>query len=260
MTEVATVVNSVRHQAPLVHCITGGASMNYVANALLAAGARPMMTDTGDDAPYAVRSAAALLVNLGTLSSDAATAILPTLEAAHTLALPWVLDPVGIGRLPTRTALARHLSAAPPTTIRCNPSEALVLAGDDQGGLGPDSTASFEDAARAAQRLASRHGCVVAVSGADDMVTDGWRTQKISSGSPLLQRVTGTGCALGALVAACCAVADPFLATVTAHAWLGTAAELAAAEATGPGDFAWRLLNAIDSVPPEAVAATASRR
>ncbi|WP_022908933.1 hydroxyethylthiazole kinase [Aestuariimicrobium kwangyangense] len=260
MTEFADVVDRVRDQSPLVHCITGSASINYVANALLAAGARPMMTDTGDDAPHAVRSAAALLVNLGTLSSDAATAILPTLEAAHALALPWVLDPVGIGSLPTRTALARQLASLRPTAIRCNPSEALVLAGDGQGGSGPDNTAPFEDAVRAARPLASRLGAVLAISGPGDLVTDGCRSQQISSGHALLQRVTGTGCALGALVAACCAVADPFLATVTAHAWLGSAAELAAAEASGPGDFAWRLLNALDSVLPEAVAATASRR
>lgn len=260
MTDVAGVVEAVRRASPLVHCITGSASMNYVANALLAAGARPMMTDAGDDAVQAVRAASALLVNLGTLSSDAAAAIPPTVAAALDLGLHWVLDPVGIGRLRARTSLAAHLAAAPPSAIRCNGSEALVLAGKGRGGRGPDSDTAAGDAAPAAEGLARRHGCVVAVSGPADVVTDGRRSWQIASGSPLLQRVTGTGCALGALVAACCAVADPFAAAVTAHAWMGSAAELAAAEASGPGDFAWRLLNALDAVAPEKVALTATIR
>ena len=66
------------------------------------------------------------------------------------------------------------------------------------------------DALGAAKQLAARHGCVVAVSGAEDLVTDGSRVVRVANGVPLLQQVTATGCSGEPaacrllLAAACC--------------------------------------------------------
>ena len=43
-----SVAAAVRSQQPLVHCITAAVSMGTVADGLLAAGARPVMTETDD--------------------------------------------------------------------------------------------------------------------------------------------------------------------------------------------------------------------
>ena len=68
-------------------------------------------------------------------------------------------------------------------------------------------------------------------------------------GSELLPRVTGTGCLLGALTAACTAVhTDPFEAALAATVWLDLAGEAAATRATGPGSFRMHLLDALDAV------------
>jgi hydroxyethylthiazole kinase len=64
----------------------------------------------------------------------------------------------------------------------------------------------------------------------------------------MLTRVTGTGCLLGALSAACSVVAHPFHAAAAATYWLSIAGELAASRASGPGSFRVELLDALDEV------------
>ncbi len=246
--DVARVVARVREVRPLVHCITAAVSMNTVADALLAAGAAPMMTETAQEAPVIVRRAEALLINLGTLSADGAAGIPPTVAAARQAGIAWVLDPAAVGLPPVRTALAGALLEQGPAVVRGNASEVLVLAGLGSGGRGPDSSDCPELAAEAARRVARLTGGVVAVSGAVDLITDCARTVRCANGTPLLTRVTGTGCALGALVAACCAVTDWWSAAVAATTWLGVAGEVAAGRARGPGSFRVELLDALASV------------
>lgn len=253
MTDVAAVVAAVRDRAPLVHCLTAAVSMQTVADALLAAGGRPMMTETAQEAPHVVRRADALLANLGTLSTDGMAGIPATVDVARGLGLPWVLDPAAIGPSPLRVGLARDLLAAGPTVVRANASEVLVLAGDGTGGRGADASDAPADALAAATGLARSHGSVVAVSGAVDLVTDGHRVLRVANGHPLLTRVVGTGCALGALTAACCSVAPPLDAAVAATCWFGLAGERAARDARGPGGFRVALLDELYALTPDEV-------
>ena len=79
---------------------------------------------------------------------------------------------------------------------------------------------------------------------------DARRSARVARGSALLTRVTGTGCLLGALTAACAAVHDdPFEAALTATLWLDLAGETAAERAQGPGSFRVHLLDALDEQP-----------
>lgn len=256
--DVAAAVTALRGDPPLVHGVTGSVTRGFVADGLLAAGARPMLTETLDEAPTLVTVADALLVNLGSLSTDGTAGCLPTARAAVEHGVPWVLDPTAIGLAPVRTPLARELLAAGPAVVRGNASEVIALAGAGAGGRGADSTAATDDAAAAARGVAIRHGCVVAVSGAVDLVTDGERNVRVASGSPLLTRVTGTGCLLGALTAAHLARATPFVAAVAATALLTVAAERVGH--LRPGSFKVALIDALDEVTPEDLAAEVDLR
>ncbi|MCE1179894.1 MAG: hydroxyethylthiazole kinase [Micrococcales bacterium] len=244
------VLAAVRERAPLVHCIGAAVTAPLVADGLLAAGARPMMTDSVEEAPTLVTVADALLVNLGQLSAVAAQAIPPTVDAAVAEGIPWVLDPAAIGRAPVRTPLARDLLALRPAVVRGNASEVRVLAGEGTGGRGADSTDGVE-AALAAARQTSASGPVVAASGPVDVVVHGGRRAEIARGTPLLTRVTGTGCLLGGLTAACAAVAPPWEAAVTATVWLAVAGEDAAVGDPHPGTFRVRLLDALAAMAPD---------
>ena len=70
--------------------------------------------------------------------------------------------------------------------------------------------------------------------------------------------MTGVGCALGAMMAGFAAVVpDRLLAAAAATATLTVAAEDAARAATGPGSFAVALLDALDALAPDTLAARA---
>ncbi|MEI2777950.1 MAG: hydroxyethylthiazole kinase [Tetrasphaera sp.] len=252
---IPAVIAAVRERAPLVHCITATVSMALVADGLLAAGARPMMTETAAEAPAMTGLADALLVNLGTLSTDGAQGISPTVARSTAAGHPWVLDPAAVGAGPVRGALAQELLGHRPDVIRGNASEILALAGRGRGGRGADSVDTPAQAREAARDLASRSGGVVAVSGPADLVTDGAREVHVNGGTPLLTRVTGTGCLLGALTAACVAVADPWHGAIAAAAWLALAGEQAAAAAPGPGSFRVALLDELDALTAAEIAA-----
>jgi hydroxyethylthiazole kinase len=179
-------------------------------------------------------------------------------EAAAGAGTPWVLDPVAIGALPVRTALAHKLVSLRPTIVRGNASEIIALAGDGGGGRGVDSADSVDAALPAAESVAHAAGAVVAVSGPVDLVTDGRQVARIANGHEVLTRVTGGGCALGAVMAAFAACTEePFEATVAAVTVYTVAAEIAAARTAMPGSFAVGFLDALAAVEPGDIAARA---
>lgn len=253
----AELLEAVRARAPLVQCITNTVVQNVTANVLLALGASPAMVDVPTEAGPFARVADALLVNTGTPHAEPRVAALEAVHAARDAGTPWVLDPVAVGSLPVRTALARDLLALHPTVLRGNASEVLAVLGDSAGGRGVDSTVGTEDA-RVASVAASdgRLVAAAAVSGAVDLlVAPGIGVVRVANGTDLLTRITGGGCALGAVVAAFTSVApeDAGAAAVAATAVHTIAAELAARDAGGPGTFQPLFLDRLASLTPEDV-------
>ena len=244
---VSKTLSRVRDAAPLVHNITNYVVMNSTANALLAVGASPAMVHSAEEVEEFAGIAAALVVNIGTLSPAWVAAM--KLAAARAVArpIPWVLDPVGIGATGYRTQAAHALAGLRPTVIRGNASEILAMAGAASGPTkGADSTDSADTAIEAARALARDRGTVVAVTGAVDYVTDGERLAAVANGNPLMARVTGTGCAATALIGAFLAVEpDPLTAAAHALTVFGVAGELAAEVASGPGSLQVAMLDAL---------------
>ena len=254
-----SILQTVRETGPLVSCITNSVAANITANVLLAVGAAPAMVDiTGEAGPFAA-AASGLLINLGTPQPEQRAAALEAATAAGEAGTPWVLDPVAIGSLAHRTALARKLIAMGPAVVRGNASEIMALLGAG-GGRGPETSADVEAAMDAAHSVSERFGCVVAVSGPVDAIVEGTHVTRIVGGSPMLTRVTGGGCALGALIAAFIAAgrardvgsrgeragADTTrTCTVACHAVYSAAAKRAEARSAGPGSFQPAFLDAL---------------
>lgn len=239
-----------RAAAPLVHCITNYVAMDVAANALLAVGASPAMVHAREEAEEFVGIAAALTVNIGTLSPAWVESMERAADRAVALGTPWVLDPVGAGATRYRTDVARGLAGRRPTVVRGNASEILTLAGEVGGTRGVDSTRGADEARPAAEALARALGCVVAVTGATDYATDGRRTLAVLHGHPLMTRVTALGCALTGVTGAFLAVEpDPLAAAAYALALFGLAGERAAEGAAGPGTLRTALMDALHSLP-----------
>jgi len=244
----------VRRHTPLIHNITNLVAMNTMANVLLAIGASPAMVHAREEAAEFTAIADALTVNIGTLSPHWVEAMIEAAEAARLVGKPWVLDPVAVGATAYRRETGARLLERLPTVIRGNASEIIALEAGGAGGRGVDSSDPAEAAEQAAIRLARRIGCVVAVTGEVDLVTDGRRLARVHGGHALMPRVTTLGCALTGVVAAFLVGADdPFAATVAALACYAAAGEIAGETARGPGSFAVAFLDALYALDDKAL-------
>ncbi|SDI50400.1 hydroxyethylthiazole kinase [Pseudomonas panipatensis] len=253
---------ALRQRRPLVQCLSNVVSANFMANVLLAAGASPAMVDNPEEAADFARVADAVLVNLGTPTSAQVEAMRMAVAAAVDAGRPWVLDPIGAGGLAWRGGIAAELLRLGPAVVRGNASEIIGLAGQGEGAPGFDSSDDPAAAVPAAVELL-RHSLAVSASGAVDHLL-GWvgdefgsavpRMLRIAGGSALLPRVTASGCALGALVAAYAAVSEnAFIALAAAHVHFAVAAEAAERGSRGPGSFVPAFIDALDALDAEQI-------
>ncbi|MGP3592507.1 hydroxyethylthiazole kinase [Vagococcus sp. WN89Y] len=252
--QTAHALQQFRHASPLVHCMTNDVVQTFTANVLLALGASPAMVIERDEAVQFSAIANALLINVGTLTHERAGAMRAAIESASRARKPWVLDPVAVGALTFRTEFCLQLLSLSPAAIRGNASEIMALAGMQGRGRGVDSTDAASAALPGAQQLARQTGAVVAVTGEVDYVTDGTRTLMVTGGDVLMTRVVGTGCALSAVVAACCALPGDRLVNVAAGcAFMAKAGTHALTRSHGPGSFEPALLDALYALNEEAL-------
>lgn len=222
--QAAAALDSLRESNPLVHCIANHVTAADTANMLLAAGASPIMADDPAECAEVTALAQALSLNLGTPSPAKLKAMQLCAEEAAARGIPVVLDPVGAGLTRLRREFCAELRRV--SAVRGNLSEIAYLAGLGGGERGVDSL-SAADPAEAARTAACRLGCVCAVTGAADFISDGTRTVSINGGSPLMRRITGAGCMTSALCAAFAAECGAFVGAVAGAAFMKICAELA---------------------------------
>ncbi|MCY4259111.1 MAG: hydroxyethylthiazole kinase [Rhodobacteraceae bacterium] len=242
---------AVRKAEPLVQNITNYVAMNVMANVLLSAGASPAMVHARDEGAEFARIADALTINIGTLDQEWLECMALAAASAKEHGTPWVLDPVAVGATELRQKAGERLLGIGPTVIRGNASEILALAGRLAGGHGVDATDAVSDAEAAARDLASRSGAVVAVSGAEDFVTDGKQAKRITNGDPIMARVTALGCSLTGIIGAFLPTGSAFDATVAGMTYFAVAGEAAAQRSKGPGRFQVCLLDALSAISGE---------
>ncbi len=247
---------SIREQKPLVHNITNHVVMNVTANALLAAGASPVMAHAVEEVEDMVSLAGALVLNIGTLSPPWVDAMLLAGKAANERGVPVILDPVGSGATAYRTETSRRiLMEVKVGVLRGNASEVLSLARSESTTKGVDSVHGVDEAAETARGLARDLSTTLVITGQEDLVTDGERVCRVANGHELMGRITGSGCTATALIGAFHAVdEDPVRAAATALAFYGLAGERAAGESRGPGSFQTALLDALNALTPQEAA------
>ena len=250
-TTTAILLDKIRKTAPLVHNITNFGVMNVSANILLALGASPVMAHSRKEAAEMAGMAGALVLNIGTLTEAWIEAMLLAGKVANQHGIPVILDPVGAGATAYRTQAAKRIMREVKiTVIRGNASEVISLTDADGKTRGVDSSLSMSDRiVETAGDIARKKGCIVAISGEKDLITDGGRVLRVANGVPLMTRVTGLGCGLSAVSAAFCAVAEDDLleATAAAFGFYGMCGELALGISDRPGSFLVAFVDALYS-------------
>ncbi|MDR2955682.1 MAG: hydroxyethylthiazole kinase [Prevotella sp.] len=232
-------LDAVRQQSPLIHNITNYVVMNNTANGLLAIGASPVMAHAIDEVADMASIASALVINIGTLDAQWVESMLAAGKTALSKGIPVILDPVGAGATPYRTAVCKQIIAeCKPCIIRANASEIMALYNAAEKTKGVDSTDSSDTALDSAKALAKQTGAIVVVSGQTDYITDGTTIKTVKNGNPMMARVTGMGCTATAMVATFAAV-NPNILEAATHgmAVMGIAGEIAATKSSGNGSL-----------------------
>ncbi|KAK3185434.1 thiamine biosynthetic bifunctional enzyme [Lecanicillium sp. MT-2017a] len=241
---IPLAIGAVARTTPLSHNMTNLVVQNFAANVALAVGASPIMANYGEEAADLANLGGALVVNMGTVTPDGLTNYKQAIKAYNAASRPVILDPVGAGATAVRRAAVKELlSAGHFTVIKGNAAEIQTVYGTMVSQRGVDSTSTLSVPARAslAASLAKRESCVVLLTGATDIVSDGHRTFRVDNGTEMLGMITGTGCTLGTTVSAMVSAypVDRAVAAVAAAAMFGVAAERASErdEVRGPGTF-----------------------
>ncbi|WP_054767254.1 hydroxyethylthiazole kinase [Lysinibacillus parviboronicapiens] len=239
------ILQTIRKQQPLIHCITNYVVANFQANGLLAIGASPVMADEIDEVTEMVKIASALLLNTGTINDRTKGSMLRAGEMANTLGIPIILDPVGAGATTFRKKTIQHLlTQVKFAVIRCNVGELAAIANVNWQQKGVDSGSGSICMEDEAKQVAQRYDCIVIVTGEKDFITDGKQMHWIDGGHQQMTEVTGTGCLLSAICAAAyVAQNEPYKQLVNTLLAYKKIAEHAACSTQYIGDFQIAVLN-----------------
>lgn len=255
------IMSRVRANEPLIHCMTHAITMNDSANAILAVGASPTMASHPREVEEIVAAADSLVVNLGNINEERLQAMKIAGAKAHALGLPILLDAVGAASSTLRLDYAKaFIEANQPGIIKGNSSEIRALCGLPSHAHGVDAGAAdaisgknLAEAAGPFAEYARKHHTVLMVTGPVDLVTDGERSIGVANGTPLLGRLTGTGCMVGALAGTWHSSGPSFEAAALGTVYMGIAGEVAAKDNPGPGTFHMHLLDALGTLTPDQV-------
>lgn len=252
------MLENVRRTTPLVHNITNYVTVNDVANVLLACGGSPIMSDDLDEVADITSICGGLNINIGTLNRNTIPSMLAAGKRANELGHMVLLDPVGAGASALRTGTANDLiKQIKFTVIRGNISEIKTLMQGAGSTRGVDADVAdkvtdenLDAVIPALKAFAREQDCIVAVTGAIDLVCDSERCYIIRNGRPEMSAITGTGCQLSGLMTAY-VTANPdnkLEAAAAAVCLMGLAGEIGWSrmqEGDGNSTFRNRIIDAI---------------
>ncbi len=129
LNKIPQVLKNLKEVNPLTQCITNYVTVNDVANALLAIGASPLMSEEAKEQKDIVNIDNGLVINIGTLTKSQIEGMYEALDEADNIYKPILLDPVGAGASSLRTNTALFmLKNYNITVVRGNMSEIKILA------------------------------------------------------------------------------------------------------------------------------------
>ncbi|WP_134704137.1 hydroxyethylthiazole kinase [Ammoniphilus sp. YIM 78166] len=250
--ELAQKLDKVRNENPLVHNMTNVVVTNFTANGLLALGASPVMAYAKEEVADMAKIAGALVLNTGTLNETQIEAMIIAGKSANANGVPVIYDPVGAGATGYRTEAAqRILKEVRVSLIRGNAGEIANVIGENWSMKGVDAGQGAGSMVVLAEKAARLLSCLVAITGKEDIVSDGATTVLVKNGHPILTKVTGTGCLLTSVIGAFAAVEKNVMeAAIAALAFYGVAAEQAVGlvGANRPGSFQEEFINQLSQV------------
>lgn len=260
--KVGNLLENVKKKKPLVHSITNYVTATDCANIILALGGSPTMADFSKEVEDIAGIASAVVLNMGIINDDMVEAMIIAGKKANACGTPVIFDPVGAGVAPYRNSVAqRFLKEVKINIIRGNISEIKFISGISSVTKGVDASESDmnmnnEKKIKIAQNLAKKLNCVVAITGVDDIISDGEKNIILSNGTKLLASVTGTGCMTSALCGVYAGAGDDyFIAAISAVLSMSLSGEISEEKNKdiGLGSFHVGIIDAISTLTPSII-------
>lgn len=253
--KIPELLNEVKSKNPLTHCITNFVTVNDCANAVLAIGASPIMSEDIEEVAEVVSIADALVINIGKLSHEQVEAMKISSAQANKINTPVILDPVGVGISQLRNKVTLEIiENYKLSAIRGNITEIKTIAkltgiiSESNTAKGVDVSESdiitqdnLNENADVISKLAAKLDTVILASGPIDILSDGETTIAIDNGDEMMPYITGSGCMLSSIVGSCIGATNPLEGTMLAALLMTIAGEKARSkvdsENAGTGSF-----------------------
>ena len=238
-------VKNVKENAPLTFCITNFVTVTDCANAALAIGASPIMSNGAEEGGEIVNIASALVINIGTLSKSQNELMRNSANQAKEIGKPIIFDPVGAGVSGLRNDMTKEIvENYPLALVRGNMSEIKAITQlinldlnetKDAAGKGVDvaesdiiSKDSLGANALIVKELAKELNTVVIASGPIDIISNGEKTFGLDNGDEMMPLITGSGCMLTTIIGSYVGANDALIGGITACTLMTVAGENAA--------------------------------
>lgn len=253
--KIPELLNEVKSKNPLTHCITNFVTVNDCANAVLAIGASPIMSEDIEEVAEVVSIADALVINIGKLSHEQVEAMKISSAQANKINTPVILDPVGVGISQLRNKVTLEIiENYKLAAIRGNITEIKTIAkltgiiSESNTAKGVDVSESdiitqdnLNENADVISKLAAKLDTVILASGPIDILSDGETTIAIDNGDEMMPYITGSGCMLSSIVGSCIGATNPLEGTLLAALLMAISGEKARSkvdnENAGTGSF-----------------------
>ena len=252
--KIPLLLENIKEKNPLTHCITNSVTINDCANAILAIGASPIMTEDIREIEEIEKIANALVINIGTINEIQEELIYNACQNANKNNIPIIFDPVGVGMSKLRTEISLNLiKNYKLTAIKGNMSEIKKIYNlifNNSNSKNSSIDANYKDLttektlnnnSELIKKLSKKLKTIVIASGPIDLISDGEITIAIKNGDEMMTLVTGSGCMLSAICGSCIGANKHLEGSILACLMMSVAGEYAReyvnSENLGSGTF-----------------------
>jgi hydroxyethylthiazole kinase len=245
---IYSFLQAVRDKHPLVHHITNWVTIYDCAQIVKSFGASPVMAHAPEEAAAMTGIASALVLNIGTLTTELVESMKLAAAAANRKGVPVIFDVCGAGATQYRDRKSLELlGSVKIDVIKGNASEVASIAGLAVATKGVDAGQVTADLRGVAQTLAEQRACTVAITGVEDIVAGGGKLFLVRNGHPMMANVVGTGCMATSVIGTFAGANPDQLpeAVAAGLACFEIAAELAVKKSDGPASFKQHLFDCV---------------
>lgn len=245
--KIAKILAQVRKQKPVVHHLTNWVTIYDCACVVKSLGASPVMAHAPEEVGDMANIASALVLNIGTLTTDFVEAMKLAAKSANNKGIPVILDVCGAGATPFRDRKCSELlDQVRINIIKGNASEIARIAGENVQTKGVDAGKVERNLIGIARYLSETRKATVVITGKEDIIADQDKIFLVRNGDEMMTHVVGTGCMAASVIGTFTAVHNDWAEAAAAGlACYEIGAELAAKKAQGPADFKVRMFDAL---------------